>query len=752
MIGEHSFLTSDLFLELFDEEDRHTKVLRFDESGFLCVISEDTKLLKKSIQVATSLGDISGYSYTGLMYEIVRGLGKLESSGKFILLYIATKINKLLYYALGTTNILIKDINSNLVEIKATQTYFSSKDEFIKNIKSYPLENISTMFSATSTLAELLFKKSYEDAFSKKDILQTLKNLGSELLEDSRFAFLFLNNHIGRELDTRTKFDINPSIDEIATAEENIELLLESYFKGNNQNAKTLIVVNELLMNAYEHGILKIDSQTKNRYLSQGNYDELLKKLEKDTKGKIRIEVFIYKEGVLQISIDDFGEGFSEELIREYDKTQYRGRGIILSKKLTDALFFTNNGSKVSFFINYKLKKEKPPLPPNITEEDILKQSKILYVEDNKVTRSIFEKSLKKLVKEVYVAEDGREGFELFQDVNPDIVISDICMPQMNGIDMIRHIRSIDKEVPILLTTAQDADSSIIEAISVGVDRFIPKPLNIDRLKEVLNLFAKTIYYNKKQDEVIRSADIRSQVSYLESQQKLARDKQNLIIRDDREKIKELEIEVFHKPIDILSGDIYGIYKIDESRSALFVADCMGKGLVASVTSVLAAAFLDRAFSVGASSSNFTFERTCQNLIDFIQKYLLPEEIISLFIVLFDFKKGEMIYASYGMYPMCIKPDDNKECILLKSTNPPLMRGENCLNTATLDIPKSFKMLIYTDGACELSSFDYKLLLKKFSSANDKESFIETYKKEVLHHFDKPEDDITLVCIKKVAL
>lgn len=748
MTDRHSLLTSELFLEIFDEDDKHTKILRSDESGFLCVIAENQNLLEECAKATDRLGNISGFSSSGLMYEIVSGLDLIGSNERFILIYIATKTKKLLYYALGTTNILIKDINSNLVEIKATASPFSSKDEFIKSIKSYPLENISTMFSATSTLAELLFKKNYEDAFSKKDILQTLKNLGSELLEGNRFAFLFLNNCIGRELDTQARFDIKPIIDEIASAEENIELLLESYFKGNPQNARTLIVVNELLMNGYEHGILKIDPSTKNRYLSLGNYDELLKELEKEAKGEIRVEVFLYRGGVLQINIDDFGEGFSEELIKEYDKTQYRGRGIILSKKMTDALFFTKNGAKVSFFINYKLKEEELPLPLHITEEDILKQSKILYVEDDKVIRTIFEKSLKKLVKDLYLAGDGKEGFELFQDVKPDIVISDVNMPSMNGIDMVRHIRSIDKEVPILLTTAYDADSSIIEAISVGADRFIPKPIDINKLKEALSFFAKSIYYNKKQDEAVKNADIRSQANYLESQQRLARQKQDLIIRDDRDEIKELDIEILYRPLEILSGDIYGVYKIDETRSAVFVADCMGKGLVASVTSVLAAAFLDRAFSVGSHSRDFSFDRTCKDFIDFIQKYLLPEETISFFISMFDFQQEKISYASYGMYPMCIRPKSENKSIILSGTNPPLMRGEDGFDAVVIDMPSSFKMVIYTDGACEFRGCDYKVLLKKFGEAEFDDSFVESYKKEILRSVvSEADDDCTIIHI-----
>jgi len=746
MRDRHSLLRAELFLEVYDQEDKNTFLYHGDEAGFFCAISDTPYMIECLKNRYESLDNSQKRECQELMYELL-GEIKEEENCRFILFFVSTKTNRLLHYTLGSSLVLIKDINSDFIEIENRGTKPLDKEHFFEHIKTYPLENISTLFVGTTTLSELLFKKSYQNAFSKKDILQTLSNLGSELVEENRFSFVFLNNQIGSELDTSRRFDTKPTIDNIAVAEGRIENLLESYFKGNPQNARTLIVVNELLMNGYEHGVLKVDPVTKNKHMRDGNYDDFLKELEEGAKGEISIEVYLYKNGVLQINIDDFGEGFSENILKEYEKLQYRGRGIILAKRMTDALFFSKNGAKVSFFINYKLRDTEKPLPIGMLEDDILKRSKVLYVEDDRVIRSIFEKSLEKLVGRLFTATNGKEGLEVFQDMKPDIVISDVSMPQMNGIEMVKQIRNIDKDVPVLITTAYDADESIVDAISVGVDKFIPKPIDIKKLKTALNSFAKSIYYNQKHDEKIKKLDIRSHTNYLEEQQKLAREKQDLIIRDDRGYIKNCSIDVLYRPLETLSGDIYGIYRIDEQKSVILTADCMGKGLVASVTSVLAAAFLDRSISMGGHREDFSFERVCRDFIDFIQKYLLPEETLSFSILILDFAKKEIEYTSYGMYPIYLKDIHQGSSTLLASTNPPLMKGEDGYIGIKKPMPKKFSMVIYTDGACEFEGYNYKRLIKFFDELQSSESLIDSYKKEVLLHTKEIDDDCTIITI-----
>ena len=83
----------------------------------------------------------------------------------------------------------------------------------------------------------------------------------------------------------------------------------------------------------------------------------------------------------------------------------------------------------------------------------------LLYVEDERVTREQISRILQRIVTDLHVAENGQQGLELYQEKRPDIILSDIMMPVMNGLEMIRRIRELDNDIPIIITTAYDDEA-----------------------------------------------------------------------------------------------------------------------------------------------------------------------------------------------------------------------------------------------------------------------------------------------------
>jgi YesN/AraC family two-component response regulator len=134
----------------------------------------------------------------------------------------------------------------------------------------------------------------------------------------------------------------------------------------------------------------------------------------------------------------------------------------------------------------------------------------ILYVEDEEVTRSAVARMLRRRVLNVYEAENGREGLELYKQYRPDIVISDIRMPLMDGMEMSKEIKALDKNSKIILTTAHSDASILINSIEVGIDKYIMKPLDIaslfssvEKCAENIMLEKKIQQQNKEKDELI---------------------------------------------------------------------------------------------------------------------------------------------------------------------------------------------------------------------------------------------------------
>ncbi len=117
-----------------------------------------------------------------------------------------------------------------------------------------------------------------------------------------------------------------------------------------------------------------------------------------------------------------------------------------------------------------------------------LKNLELLYVEDEANVMSQTKLILDDFVKEVHTAKDGEEGLKMALELPIDIVIADVNMPKMNGIEMIRSLKQEhNKEIPCIITTAHTDTEYLLDAINLKVDGYIVKPINI---KDLIN----TIY------------------------------------------------------------------------------------------------------------------------------------------------------------------------------------------------------------------------------------------------------------------
>jgi PAS domain S-box-containing protein len=117
---------------------------------------------------------------------------------------------------------------------------------------------------------------------------------------------------------------------------------------------------------------------------------------------------------------------------------------------------------------------------------DVLKSVKLLYVEDDKETREELTMILEPWVGELHVAADGEEGLKLFRETNPDIVVTDIQMPRVSGLAMSSEIRRLVPDQPIIVVSAYNDVEYLFRAIELGIDHYITKPLNVDRLLDKL--------------------------------------------------------------------------------------------------------------------------------------------------------------------------------------------------------------------------------------------------------------------------
>lgn len=235
-------------------------------------------------------------------------------------------------------------------------------------------------------------------------------------------------------------------------------------------------------------------------------------------------------DSYVRVSVLDQGEGMQEEdmekvFIRFYQgKQEIGGSGVGLSyAKMLVELHkgkigaMNNEAGGATFFFDLPLGLESgevicQPKPyinelitPDVDHEinapetlDFSTQNyTVLLVDDNHNLTDFLSKELKSLFKAIYIAHDGREAFEIAQKQVPDIIVSDVMMPVMNGYELCKAVKENIgiSHIPVILLTARNDEQSRLYGYKIGADAYLGKPFEIDTLVKII----QNRLYNREQ-------------------------------------------------------------------------------------------------------------------------------------------------------------------------------------------------------------------------------------------------------------
>jgi DNA-binding response OmpR family regulator len=127
-----------------------------------------------------------------------------------------------------------------------------------------------------------------------------------------------------------------------------------------------------------------------------------------------------------------------------------------------------------------------------------LKSLTVLYAEDEEGIRRNIADSLSYYVKEVIEVSNGQEAFEAYKEYQPDIILTDIHMPILDGIELVKQIRQEDRYIPVIMITAHTDKKYLLEAVELKMEKYIVKPVDIDELFEVLKKCIEQLHINRQ--------------------------------------------------------------------------------------------------------------------------------------------------------------------------------------------------------------------------------------------------------------
>lgn len=164
----------------------------------------------------------------------------------------------------------------------------------------------------------------------------------------------------------------------------------------------------------------------------------------------------------------------------------------------------------------------------------LAKGMSILYVEDEMLIRENTKLLLETIFPHVKTASNGVEGLQLFQSTVFDIVITDILMPEMNGVTMVKQIKELNPQQPIIITSACEESSYLLELINLGVAQFLLKPIQTENMVRIVHEVVKNIYNQRKVNEFTAQLkqDLIHQTTLLEQYKEIV-DISTIVIKTD---------------------------------------------------------------------------------------------------------------------------------------------------------------------------------------------------------------------------
>lgn len=387
------------------------------------------------------------------------------------------------------------------------------------------------------------------------------------------------------------------------------------------------------------------------------------------------------------------------------------------------------------------------------------KELSLLVVEDDLLSREILLMRLEGVFRRVFSAADGEEGFRLFCEHSPDIILTDQLMPGISGLELMHKIRATGAKTPLILMTSTIDNQILFDAIDAGVERFVPKPFDFDLLIRTLKRIAgemcneRLLEQHRRQEvELLRHRD-----AYNSMQQESARLKERHVVRHDMRnqvlkgaKDNRWGINVAYSPRDIMCGDGYSVRNLFDGRQFIFLVDAMGSGMAASLSAMLTTSFFNYQVENLHLWETFTLRIFLKRFQEYISSILLEEEVLSCGFLLVDLIKEEAECAFFALPPLLVRTTDGS-VRRVPGKNPPLGIYSSEVRTGLLSLSDVAEILVMTDGVTDaqlVRGGSYSEVVENDFLASPTLASFQRRFHERIDHADL--DDLTLIHLRRL--
>lgn len=337
--------------------------------------------------------------------------------------------------------------------------------------------------------------------------------------------------------------------------------------------------------------------------------------------------------------------------------------------------------------------------------------SPVLIVDDDEAVRGVFRRVLERAGYLVVDASNGKAGLALCSEREPGLVLLDLRMPEMDGLDVLTELNAQHAETPVIMISGQGTMTDAVEALRRGAWDFVSKPLPgneilVHAVRRGMERSA-LLRQNRLYGESLRATNQRlsAALSELRSDEQGARQLQFQLLPEDDLRLGPIRFQRRLFPSQLLSGDFLDYFALNERYAGLYLADVAGHGAASAFVTAILTTLVGKYRQALLLRGDETILHPQQLLtgLDADLRALSIPKHVTLFYAVIDLELGHLVYGNAGAFPFPYLSNGGESIELESSGRPLNLPGRAGFGAGEASLGPGGRLLLASDGVLELA-------------------------------------------------
>ncbi len=334
----------------------------------------------------------------------------------------------------------------------------------------------------------------------------------------------------------------------------------------------------------------------------------------------------------------------------------------------------------------------------------------LLIIDDDNIVRASLAAYLEDSGFNVLQASNGLQGLEIFEREQPDLLICDLRMPQVDGLELIRRLTALGVQTPIIVVSGAGVMSDAVEALRLGAADYLIKPLEDlavleHSVRRALDRACLRLENQRYRDQLeAANQELQASLSLLEEDQKAGRQVQMNMLPETPWQVDGLQFAHQIIPSLYLSGDFVDYFRLDEQRVAFYLADVSGHGASSAFITVLLKFMTTRLLYESRRGGVLPAFKPSDVLV-YINHSLLNCKLgkhVTMIGGIVNEQEGTLTYSIGGHLPLPVMFSQGKAHYLTGRGLPVGLFAQASYEDHVIELPASFSLTLLSDGILDL--------------------------------------------------